>query len=63
MLKGVNDKKEDAFELLKLIKGIPSKINLIPFNPWRGSFYETSSSEQIKLFSARKPMCHKSFRL
>ena len=51
MLKGVNDKKEDAFELLKLIKGIPSKINLIPFNPWRGSFYETSSSEQIKLFS------------
>ena len=37
--------------LLNLIKGIPSKINLIPFNPWPGTFYETSTSEQIKLFS------------
>ena len=51
MLKGVNDTKEDAINLLSLIKGIPSKINLIPFNPWPGTFYETSTSEQIKLFS------------
>ena len=51
MLKGVNDTKEDAINLLSLIKGIPSKINLIPFNPCPGTFYETSSSEQIKIFS------------
>jgi len=51
MLKDVNDRKEDAINLLSLIKGIPSKINLIPFNPWPGTFYETSTSEQIKLFS------------
>ena len=51
MLKNVNDRKEDAFNLLRLIKGIPSKINLIPFNPWPGTFYQTSNSEQIKLFS------------
>ena len=51
MLKDVNDRKEDAINLLGLIKGIPSKINLIPFNPWPGTFYETSTSEQIKLFS------------
>ena len=51
MLKDVNDRKEDAINLLGLIKGIPSKINLIPFNPWPGTFYETSTLEQIKLFS------------
>ena len=51
MLKDVNDRKEDAFGLINLIKGIPSKINLIPFNPWPGSFYETSTNEQIKYFS------------
>ena len=51
MLKDVNDRKEDAYGLINLIKGIPSKINLIPFNPWPGSFYETSTNEQIKYFS------------
>ena len=51
MKKEVNDSKEDAINLVSLIKGIPSKINLIPFNPWPGTFYETSTSEQIKLFS------------
>ena len=51
MLDGVNDSDEDCRELLALIKGIPSKINLIPFNPWPGTLYETSTSEKIKLFS------------
>ena len=48
MLKNVNDKKEDAINLLSLIKHTP-KINLIPFNPWPGTFYETLF-KQIKLF-------------
>ena len=51
MLKGVNDSVADARELLRLIKGIPSKINLIPFNPWPGSPYDCSSDEQIKKFA------------
>lgn len=51
MLKGVNDSVEDARNLLKLLKGIPSKVNLIPFNPWPGSEYEQSTKEQIKKFS------------
>src|SRR5690606_22211254 len=40
MLKGVNDSLEDARELVRLLRGIPAKINLIPFNPWPGSNYE-----------------------
>jgi 23S rRNA (adenine2503-C2)-methyltransferase len=51
MLKGVNDSIEDAKSLVRLLKGIPAKINLIPFNPWPGSKYECSDWEQIEKFS------------
>jgi 23S rRNA (adenine2503-C2)-methyltransferase len=51
MLKGVNDSIDDAKELVRLLKGIPAKINLIPFNPWPGSKYECSDWEQIEKFS------------
>ena len=51
MLKGVNDSIADAKALLRLLKGIPAKINLIPFNPWPGSKYECSDWEQIETFS------------
>jgi 23S rRNA (adenine2503-C2)-methyltransferase len=51
MLKGVNDALEDAKALVRLLKGIPAKINLIPFNPWPGSQYECSDWEQIEKFS------------
>jgi 23S rRNA (adenine2503-C2)-methyltransferase len=51
MLKGVNDSLADARALVRLIKGIPAKINLIPFNPWPGSRYECSDWEQIEKFS------------
>src|SRR6478736_5400977 len=51
MLKGVNDSLEDAKALVRLLKGIPAKINLIPFNPWPGSQYECSDWEQIEKFS------------
>ena len=51
MLKGVNDSEADAKELLRLIKGMPSIINLIPFNPWPGSQYECSDEAQIKKFA------------
>ena len=51
MLKGVNDSLEDAKELVRLLKGIPAKINLIPFNPWPGSNYECSDWEQIEKFA------------
>jgi 23S rRNA (adenine2503-C2)-methyltransferase len=51
MLKGINDTVEDAKELLRLIKGIPAKFNLIPFNPWPGSQYECSSNNAIHRFS------------
>ena len=51
MLKGVNDSLEDARDLVKLLKGIPAKINLIPFNPWPGSAYECSDWEQIEQFA------------
>jgi len=51
MLKGVNDSLADAKELVRLLKGIPAKINLIPFNPWPGSKYECSDWEQIEKFS------------
>ncbi|KAB2875314.1 MAG: 23S rRNA (adenine(2503)-C(2))-methyltransferase RlmN [Pseudorhodoplanes sp.] len=51
MLKGVNDSLADARELVRLLKGIPAKINLIPFNPWPGTTYECSDWEQIEQFS------------
>jgi 23S rRNA (adenine2503-C2)-methyltransferase len=51
MLKGVNDSLDDAKRLVSLLKGIPAKINLIPFNPWPGSRYECSDWEQIEKFS------------
>lgn len=51
MLKDVNDSLDDARGLVKLLKGIPSKINLIPFNSWPGAPYECSSWEQIKAFA------------
>jgi 23S rRNA (adenine2503-C2)-methyltransferase len=51
MLKGVNDTLEDAKQLVKLLKGIPAKINLIPFNKWPGSAYECSSWAQIEKFA------------
>jgi len=53
MLDGVNDSDEDCAGLLKLIRGIPSKLNLIPFNPWPGSPYECSSEERIEAFAAK----------
>ncbi len=51
MLKGVNDSTADAHELVRLIAGIPAKVNLIPFNPWPGSAYETSSGAAIDRFA------------
>ncbi|MEP2955137.1 MAG: 23S rRNA (adenine(2503)-C(2))-methyltransferase RlmN [Sulfitobacter sp.] len=51
MLKGVNDSDEDAHRLVELIKGIPAKINLIPFNEWPGSPYERSSNNRIRAFA------------
>ncbi len=51
MLKGVNDSLADARELVRLLKGVPAKINLIPFNPWPGSQYECSSWETIEKFA------------
>jgi len=51
MLKGVNDSLADARELVRAIRGIPAKINLIPFNPWPGAPYECSDWEQIEKFA------------
>lgn len=51
MLKGVNDSPADARELVRLIRGIPAKVNLIPFNAWPGAPYECSSDEAIRAFS------------
>ena len=51
MLKGVNDSLADARELVRLLKGIPAKINLIPFNPWPGAPYECSDWSQIEKFA------------
>ena len=50
MLDGVNDTKEDAHRLVRLLQGLPSKINLIPFNHWTGSQYKRSPSDRIKAF-------------
>ena len=52
MLKGVNDSEADARELVRLIRGIPAKVNLIPFNPWPGSGFETSTPEAVRRFAA-----------
>ena len=51
MLDGVNDSDEDARRLVKLIRGIPAKINLIPFNEWPGAPYKRSSWERIEKFA------------
>ncbi|HVY21430.1 MAG TPA: 23S rRNA (adenine(2503)-C(2))-methyltransferase RlmN [Bauldia sp.] len=51
MLKGVNDSLADARELVRLLAGIPAKINLIPFNPWPGNQYECSDWAQIEKFA------------
>ena len=51
MLKDINDSLADARELVRLLKGIPAKINLIPFNPWFGAFYECSIAGAISAFA------------
>ncbi len=51
MLKGVNDSLPEAKALVRLLKGVPAKINLIPFNPWPGSPYECSDWETIEAFA------------
>ena len=51
MLKGVNDSLAEAKDLVRLLTGIPAKINLIPFNPWPGTTYECSDWERIEQFS------------
>jgi len=52
MLKGVNDSPAEAKALVKLLKGVPAKINLIPFNPWPGSDYQCSDWKTIEAFAA-----------
>jgi 23S rRNA (adenine2503-C2)-methyltransferase len=52
MLKGINDSEADARLLVELIAGLPAKVNLIPFNPWPGSAYETSTPAAIRRFAA-----------
>ncbi|HKR88385.1 MAG TPA: 23S rRNA (adenine(2503)-C(2))-methyltransferase RlmN [Phenylobacterium sp.] len=52
MLKGVNDSPAEAKALIKLLKGVPAKINLIPFNKWPGSDYECSDWKTIEAFAA-----------
>jgi 23S rRNA (adenine2503-C2)-methyltransferase len=52
MLRGINDTEADARELVRLIAGIPAKVNLIPFNPWPGSAYLPSTREQLDKFAA-----------
>ena len=51
MLKGINDSPAEARALVKLLAGIPAKINLIPFNPWPGSPYECSSGNRVHAFA------------
>lgn len=51
MLKGMNDSPKHAQELINLLRGIPAKVNLIPFNPWPGSEYECSDWKTIETFS------------
>lgn len=52
MLKGVNDSPDEARALVKLIQGIPAKVNLIPFNPWPGTDYQCSDWKTIEAFAA-----------
>ena len=51
MLDGINDSDADARELVRLLAGIPAKINLIPFNPWPGTNYGCSPSSRIERFA------------
>jgi 23S rRNA (adenine2503-C2)-methyltransferase len=51
MLKGINDSPAEAKALVRLLAGLPAKINLIPFNPWPGSPYECSDWDAIERFS------------
>ena len=51
MLNGINDSDEDAHRLIKLLKGIPAKVNLIPFNEWPGAPYKRSSNNRIRAFA------------
>ncbi len=51
MLKGVNDSPAEARALIRLLAGIPAKVNLIPFNPWPGAPYECSERGVIDAFS------------
>ena len=51
MLRDVNDSEAEAHELVRLIAGIPAKVNLIPFNPWPGSTYEPSTGNQLARFA------------
>ena len=51
MLQGINDTPADARELVRLIAGIPAKVNLIPFNPWPGASYQTSTPQTIRRFA------------
>jgi 23S rRNA (adenine2503-C2)-methyltransferase len=51
MLRGINDSLADARALVELLAGIPAKVNLIPFNPWPGSTYETSTGAAIDRFA------------
>src|SRR3546814_17583697 len=58
MLKGVNDSEADARRLIRLLKDIPAKVNLIPFNPWPGSFFECSDrSEESRVGKACVSTC------
>jgi 23S rRNA (adenine2503-C2)-methyltransferase len=52
MLKGINDSEAEARELVRLIAGMPAKVNLIPFNPWPGSKYEPSGKATLERFAA-----------
>ena len=52
MLQEVNDSLEDANELVRLLRGLPAKINLIPFNPWPGAPYQCSSNNRIHRFAS-----------
>ena len=52
MLRGINDSEADARELVRLIAGIPAKVNLIPFNPWPGATYQPSTRERLDAFAA-----------
>ena len=51
MLRGVNDSPAEAHELVRLLRGLPAKVNLIPFNPWPGSPYKTSTPEAVRAFA------------